>query len=245
MRGSTRTRTCSTTTRGRSARRARCVCSTSRTSPFARPAGRTEDRRLALRRLRGALRAASARSSMLRRAVHDRSDARARARLLHAHDLRVHRPGREHAGSTICGGGRYDCLSRRSAARRRRASASAPASSGCCSARARRRRRRAERPLDVFLVAEDEAQRDDAARGRSPAARAQARGDTDYAGRSMKGQLTQAQKRAQRSRSAPRRLDAAPPRRGGSQRRDARGAAVSSGATRPAVRSRPPTSASG
>ena len=37
-------------------------------------------------------------SRRVRRPVHDRSDARARHRLLHAHDVRVHRAGRERAG---------------------------------------------------------------------------------------------------------------------------------------------------
>ena len=61
-------------------------------------AGRTEDRRFALRRVRRALRARARLSRRVRRRVHDRADARARARLLLAYHLGVHRPGRVDAG---------------------------------------------------------------------------------------------------------------------------------------------------
>src|SRR5581483_11043202 len=57
--------------------------------------GRAEDRRVALRRLPRALRRGAAAPRPVRRAVRRRPDARARARLLHAHDVRVHRPRRE------------------------------------------------------------------------------------------------------------------------------------------------------
>ena len=50
---------------------------------------RAEDRRGALRRVPGALRGGAGAPRELRGRVHARSDARARPRLLHAHDLRV------------------------------------------------------------------------------------------------------------------------------------------------------------
>src|SRR6185312_4002142 len=53
-----------------------------------------------------------------------------------------------------------------------------------------------DRQLDVVLVAEDEAQREDVLRTLAELRRNGVAADTDYAGRSMKGQLTQAQKRA-------------------------------------------------
>ena len=69
----------------------------------------------------------------VRRRLHARADARSRSRLLHAHDLRVRRARREHAGSTICGGGRYDYLVEEIGGPPTPASASAPASSGSSS----------------------------------------------------------------------------------------------------------------
>ena len=57
--------------------------------------GRAEDRRVALRRVPGALRARPAAPDRARRALRARSDARARSRLLHPHDVRVHRARRE------------------------------------------------------------------------------------------------------------------------------------------------------
>ena len=54
--------------------------------------GRAQDRRLALRRLQGALRSCPGRPRRDRRRLRARSDARPRARLLLAHDLGVHRP---------------------------------------------------------------------------------------------------------------------------------------------------------
>ena len=56
---------------------------------------RAEDRRLALRRLPRALRRGQGAPRRLRRPVRARPGARARARLLHAHDLRVRRAGGE------------------------------------------------------------------------------------------------------------------------------------------------------
>ena len=53
-----------------------------------------------------------------------------------------------------------------------------------------------ETQLDVVLVAEDDAYRDDVLRTLAELRRSGIAADTDYAGRSMKGQLTQAQKRA-------------------------------------------------
>ena len=59
---------------------------------------------------RSTSRAVRALARRVRRRVHARSDARPRARLLHAHDVRVHGPDDERQASTICGGGRYDYL---------------------------------------------------------------------------------------------------------------------------------------
>ena len=72
---------------------------------------RAEDRRVALRRLPRALRrGARATSTRYGVALRARADARARPRLLHAHDLGVRRPDAIGAQSSICGGGRYDGL---------------------------------------------------------------------------------------------------------------------------------------
>ena len=87
-------------------------------------------------------------------AVHRRADARARPRLLHAHRLRVHRPGRERAARRSAAAAATTASSRRSAARRRRASASAPGSSGSCSS-LELEGVTAEAPLlDVFFAVE-------------------------------------------------------------------------------------------
>ena len=145
-----------------------------------------------------ALRAGARAARRVRRRVHARPDARARPRLLHAHDVRVPRPGREHAGSTICGGGRYDYLVEE-------IGGDPTPGIGFGAgierldplARARGRRRADEPQLDLYFVVDDAAHRGERARRDGRAARAQAsRCDTDYAGRSLKGQLTQAQKRA-------------------------------------------------
>ena len=162
-------------------------------------AGRAEDRRVALRRVRASTSRRCARYlDAYGVAVHARPDARARARLLHAHDVRVRRartrarrPRRSAAAAATT------ISSRRSAARRRRASASAPASSGCILS-LELEGITAEAPrLDLFLVVEARG----AARRACCATMAELRAtgfscDTDYAGRSLKGQLTQAQKRA-------------------------------------------------
>src|SRR5439155_1342310 len=60
--------------------------------------GRSEDRRVALRRVQGALRAGARPPRRVRRRIHRRADPRPRPRLLHADDVRVHRAGRELAG---------------------------------------------------------------------------------------------------------------------------------------------------
>ena len=166
----------------------------------------------------------------LRRPLHARSGARARARLLHAHDLRVRR-ARRARHSSICGGGRYDGLveaDRR--ARRRPGSGSAPASTGWrsrSSAEGARPRRAGARRLLRRSTARRAALVLELHGG---AARRGLACDTDYAGRSLKGQLTQAerQRRADaRDRPAP--TDATVRRGGEPERR--RGARRSSRAT--------------
>ena len=99
----------------------------------------------------------------------------------------------ENANSTICGGGRYDGLVEQIGGpptpgdrlRRR-------ASSACCS----RSRTRASPPrsqgVDVFFVVDDPASRDAALQALAELRRAGVSADTDYAGRSFKGQMTQA-----------------------------------------------------
>ena len=156
-----------------------------------------EDRRVALRRMRRALRAGlrlprlvrrrrtrstrrSCAGSTTTRARRSSSSARTRASR--------HRRSAAAAATTIS--------SRRSAARRRPGSASARASSGCCSPSSSKASPPKSEPLDVFLVLEAPEHRDELL---AEMTELRARGvsvDTDYAGRSMKGQLTYAQKRA-------------------------------------------------
>ena len=83
---------------------------------------------------------------------------------------------------------------RSSAAGRRRASGSAPGSSGCCSRSSTPARPPAEdEGIDVFFVCDDGADRAAGARrGDASCAQPGVRADADYAGRSVKGQLTQA-----------------------------------------------------
>ena len=90
-----------------------------------------------------ALRRGPSASRPLRRSLRARPDARARPRLLHAHDLRVRRRRSRTRTRRSAAAAATTASSRRSAARRRRESASAPASSGCSSRSRRRHRGRA------------------------------------------------------------------------------------------------------
>ena len=81
-----------------------------------------EDRRVAVRRVRRALRRRPRRPRRDRRRVRARADARARARLLLAHDLGVHRPAGERELDASPAAAATTTSSRRSAGRRRRAS---------------------------------------------------------------------------------------------------------------------------
>ena len=120
-----------------------------------------------------------------------RADARPRARLLLAHDLGVRRPARERERDAL--GRRPLRLPRRGdrgpptpgVGLRRRDRAAAPRAGG-------RRRRRGERPRSTSSSPWTEVP---ARASRGWLAELRARGvacDTDYAGRSLKGQLTQA-----------------------------------------------------
>ena len=87
--------------------------------------------------------------------------------------------------------------SRRSAVRRRRASASARASSGCSSRWRRTASPTSRQPtVDVFLALDEGAPRSTVARWLAELRRAGVAAETDYAGRSLKGQLTQARRLA-------------------------------------------------
>ena len=112
--------------------------------------------------------------------------------------------------------------SRRSAVRRRPASASAPGSSDCCSRSRTRESPLEPEPLDVFIVR----RRGRGSRARCSPSLAELRRagvstDLDYAGRSFKGQMTQAGRTA-RATVAIVRADGATIRRDGSDARDGR-----------------------
>ena len=96
--------------------------------------------------------------------------------------------------------------SRRSAVRRRPASASAPGSSGCCSRSSSRASRSSTPTIDVFFVVEEAAPRERVLQALAELRRAGVSADTDYAGRSFKGQMTQAGRtRCAHGRDRPRR----------------------------------------
>ena len=130
-----------------------------------------EDRRVALRGVRGAFRRRPGRPRRDRCRVHARADPRPRARLLHAHDLGVHRPD---------GQRELDHLRRRPLRRSRRGDRRA-ADAGCRlrrrprAAAASRWRTRVRRPsaptIDVFFALDDGAPRSDVARLARRAAR--------------------------------------------------------------------------
>ena len=129
----------------------------------------------------------------VRRAVHARPVARARARLLHAHDVRVHRPGRQRAGVDHLRGrplrlpGRGD---RRAAHAGHRLRRGHRAPRPLARARGHRRGRAAPRRLLRRRA------RGIAVHGGLRAAPRRLLADSDHAGRSLKGQLTYGQKRA-------------------------------------------------
>ncbi|HZR94911.1 MAG TPA: histidine--tRNA ligase [Gaiellaceae bacterium] len=102
----------------------------------------------------------------------------------------------ENVNSTICGGGRYDGLVEQ---------VGGPPTPGIGFGAGLERLQlaveREQQPpdaplLDVFLVVEDESQRSDVLTTLAALRRDGLAADTDYAGRSMKGQLTQAGRRA-------------------------------------------------
>ena len=116
-------------------RRARCASSTSKDERVRRGArGRAEDRRVALRRVPRALRRGARRTSTPTASSYELVPTLVRGLDYYTRTaFEFVDDELDGAQSTICGGGRYDGLSRRSAGRRRRASASAPASSACSS----------------------------------------------------------------------------------------------------------------
>ena len=182
-------------------------------------AERAEDRRVALRRVPRALRRASARDLDAIGVRYELdADARARARLLHAHDLRVHRAEAIEQLDDL----RRRPLRRPDRGDRRpadaRASASAPASSGSLLALERGGSdRRASQRIDVFFVVEDGAPRERVARA---ARRAAARGRRGR--HRLRRPLAQGPAHAGRRASAPRRPSS-------SRRRTRRSAAAASG----------------
>ena len=119
-----------------------------------------EDRRLALLRLRRALRGRPRRPRRDRRPLHGRADSRPRPRLLLAHDLGVHRPARERERDALGRrslrlprrGDRRPADARRRVRRRHRAPAARPRGGG---------RGAAEAPaIDVFFAREPDAPRE-------------------------------------------------------------------------------------
>ena len=102
----------------------------------------------------------------------------------------------ENVNSTICGGGRYDGLIEQVGGQ-----PTPGIGFGAGLERLQialeREERSVEQPLlDVVLVTDEPALRDDVLRTLAELRRNGVAADTDYAGRSMKGQITQAQKRA-------------------------------------------------
>ena len=93
--------------------------------------GRAEDRRVAVRRCQEHFDAVRGYLDAFGVSVSPRADARARARLLHAHHLRVRRTKRSAPSRRSAAAGATTASSRRSVASPRRASGSAPASSAC------------------------------------------------------------------------------------------------------------------
>ena len=163
-------------------------------------AGCAEDRRVALRRLRGALRRGVPLPRRVRRRVHARADARPRARLLHPHGLRVRRPRGRRRSRRSAPAAATTASSRRSAARRRPGSGSAPGSSARCS-RSRTKASSAEpQAVDVFFVA-DGAPRERVLVLLAELRRAGVACDTDYAGRSLQGPADPGRRAAARRRS--------------------------------------------
>ncbi len=127
-----------------------------------------EDRRVAVRRVRRALRRRAARPRRGRRRVHARADARTRARLLLAHDLGVRRPARERERDPL--GRRPLRLPRRGdrRARRRPASASAPGSSAFFSRWRPRASRRISLPRSTSSSRSTKGRRESSSRAGSP-----------------------------------------------------------------------------
>ena len=151
-----------------------------------------EDRRVAVRGVRRAFRGRAGRPRRDGRRVHARADARARPRLLHADDMGVHRADGRTRTRRSRAAAATTASSRRSVGRRRPASGSAPGSSGCCiameeraSQRSRRRSTSSSRSTTARRVRTCSAWLAELRAGGC-------RADTDYAGRSLKGQLTQA-----------------------------------------------------
>ena len=151
-----------------------------------------EDRGVALRGLPRALRGRAPRPRRVRRLVRARSDAGARARLLHAHHLGVPRPRRGSAERAL---GRR-ALRRAGRGDRRaadsRESASARGSNGSCSRSSTQVERRLRPSTDIFFAADDGASRALIATWLGTLRARGIASDTDYARRSLKGQLTQA-----------------------------------------------------
>ena len=187
----------STTRRARRPRRARCACSTT-TRRSRRPSARrsTEAPKIGeslCADVPRALRRRAARSRRDGRRVPARADARPRARLLLADDVGVRRPARERERDAL--GRRPLRLPRRGDRRPADARRGLRRGDRAAAARARGggRGRRTQRRHRRLLRARGRARRASSSRAGSPSsARPGVSADTDYAGRSLKGQLTQA-----------------------------------------------------
>ena len=186
--------------------RTRCACSTKNPNACGRCcAGRTDDRRLALRRVPRALRRGAALPRRLRRPV------QAGPTLVRGLDYYTRTtwefvgPDESAQASTSAAAAATTGSPRRSAGRRRRGSASAPASSGWCSRSSRGRS--TARAAGARRVLRLRAGVDRAPWRVLKSFARRARVDMDYAGRSVKGQHTQAGRCARRRRSSSGRLD--------------------------------------
>ena len=153
-----------------------------------------EDRRLALRDVRRAVRGRPRGSRRGRCPLRPRADSRARARLLLAHDLGVRRVRSRTRTRRSRAAAATTTSSRRSAARRLPEWDSARGSSGSCSRwRRRRSARTASREGPTSSSWPSPALRGRSSRAGSQSSRAEGiAADADYAGRSTKGQFTQA-----------------------------------------------------
>ena len=196
MPGSTSTRGSSTRTRARSARRARCACSTTCPRSRRRSSARSRPRRRSASRSATSARRTSTRSAATWTRTGSSTDS-SRPSSAGSTTTRARRssswPMRSARSSRSAGGGRYDYLIEE-------IGGPATPAVGIASGIERlvlslqEQGVEAEQPdIDVFFAVEDDEVRGRRRSRRWPNCDARGRAaDTDYAGRSLKGQLTQA-----------------------------------------------------